>query len=544
MASDGCRRASGGGILHLMRRTFRLSGFGNRFWLVVSLLLVLLECLPFWILRYFPSQDGPSHLYNASILAHYGEQAAFRQYYAVSFLQLAGNLSTQLLLAGLVKLCGALAAEKVLLSIYAILLFASFYYLLAALTPHAGRFAPLAAIFVVNWFLFMGFWSFLYSVCGLMLIVGYCVRQGNRWTPRSLAILALGGLLLYLTHAVSWAASILAVAILGLPSLGGIGGMRERGRLLRWALPLFALAPPILFLLAYVLKFEAGLLQTGRGAVSLRDRVWPLYSLSFLNTIAASDALVIKALAVSLLAIVLFAVFLSMRQRALRGLPVLWVSAAFSILMIATPNRVGSECCIHSRLALYAWLFLVVWLAHQPWPKWAANTIPALVCCIAIAGAAARFPVLSAWSGRLSAFMTIGRTIPPGSTLLRLGIDRAPSELDPYLHAAGLLAGASLVDLGNYEASAAEFLVRFRPERAPIPALGSVDELERHPPEFDVRRYESQTAGSVDYLLVQGASTSPNVFPEKLLYRDQLAAFQLAAETPDGNLRLYRRVLR
>src|SRR3974390_1499048 len=44
----------------------------RRLWRSALVLLIILECAPFWIFPYFPSQDGPSHLHNASVLAHYG----------------------------------------------------------------------------------------------------------------------------------------------------------------------------------------------------------------------------------------------------------------------------------------------------------------------------------------------------------------------------------------------------------------------------------------------------------------------------------------
>jgi len=42
--------------------------YQRRFWIAVFIALYL---LPVWAFKFFPSQDGPSHLYNAQILRQY-----------------------------------------------------------------------------------------------------------------------------------------------------------------------------------------------------------------------------------------------------------------------------------------------------------------------------------------------------------------------------------------------------------------------------------------------------------------------------------------
>src|ERR1035441_2510269 len=107
---------------------YRLA-FGNRFWRSAFLALMVLECSPFWAYQYFPSQDGPSHLHNASVLANYGSEPIYRQYYRITPVQPAGNMLTQFILAALLKFIEPLLAEKLLLSGYVILFFMSFRYL-------------------------------------------------------------------------------------------------------------------------------------------------------------------------------------------------------------------------------------------------------------------------------------------------------------------------------------------------------------------------------------------------------------------------------
>ena len=57
----------------------------------VWLALIVIYICPYWLFPYFPSQDGPSHLYNAGVLASYESSPIYQQYYAVH-LSPAGNV--------------------------------------------------------------------------------------------------------------------------------------------------------------------------------------------------------------------------------------------------------------------------------------------------------------------------------------------------------------------------------------------------------------------------------------------------------------------
>src|SRR3974377_1985967 len=125
--------------------------------------LLVLECLPIWTFQYFPSEDGPSHLYNASVLAHYRAEPLYQQYYRIAP-TFAGNMLTDFILVFLLKLTQPLVAEKLLLSSYMVLSFISFRYLLRGLTPYADYFSLFAGVLFSNWFMYVGLWNFCFIV--------------------------------------------------------------------------------------------------------------------------------------------------------------------------------------------------------------------------------------------------------------------------------------------------------------------------------------------------------------------------------------------
>ena len=118
----------------------------STWWRWAFVALILIECAPIWAFRYVPTQDGPSHLDNAAVIANYAAAPIFREYYSLTLVQPAGNALAQIVLAGLLKIFAPLTAEKVFLTAYIVFFFLAFRYLLRALTPYADHFSCLAGV--------------------------------------------------------------------------------------------------------------------------------------------------------------------------------------------------------------------------------------------------------------------------------------------------------------------------------------------------------------------------------------------------------------
>jgi hypothetical protein len=502
---------------------------GIRFWRYAFLLLLLLEIASLWSVRYLPTQDGPSHLHNAAALAHHGA-SSYSAYYTIDLLQPAGNLLTQLLLAGLLQVLDPLTAEKVLVSGYVVLFFLSFRYLLQALTPYADYFCFFAGIPVLNFFFYKGFWNFLYSVCLALFLLGYYVRQRGLWTPRSLGLFLAGGIVLYMTHVVSWVVCLVAVAVLGIPLL--INGSRRA--VVQYLLPIFVLLPPALLLL----------LHLGRSSreepvvadpISIRMRIYSLYNPDFLHTFVETDLLLTKLVLAALFIVFLFVVWILLRRPfSWDRIPIALLPLACGAIVMVGPDQQGTGSYIHARVVLYVWLFFVAWLAAaRPWPPMALHGVAAVLFSLGMFAFVTRLPMLSEWNTNLSAVDVIGQHIRPGATVLQLNLER-DTAIDPYRHAVDLLSEKAIIDLRNYEASTGTFPIYFRPGMSPFPLLGTAQQLEAIPPVFDIDRYEKQTRGRVDYLLFFGRPGA-----ETQLYPGRLSQYTLLSSA--GRFRLYQR---
>src|SRR5579872_4100107 len=100
------------------------------FWALAFLYLV-----PVWAFMYLPTQDGPSHVDNAQILKNYGAvRPRYSQFFELRAEPLP-NLTSHLLLAGLLYVFPPLAAEKMLVSLYILGFAGAFRYFLDSFGP-------------------------------------------------------------------------------------------------------------------------------------------------------------------------------------------------------------------------------------------------------------------------------------------------------------------------------------------------------------------------------------------------------------------------
>lgn len=100
--------------------------------------LIGLFLLPIWLFEYLPFQDGPIHVHTADVLHSFltGSPSFFRDYY-VPNLQLAPNWTTQAVLTGLMLIASPVISEKLLLSLYVILLPLAVRYAIKGAYPEA-----------------------------------------------------------------------------------------------------------------------------------------------------------------------------------------------------------------------------------------------------------------------------------------------------------------------------------------------------------------------------------------------------------------------
>jgi hypothetical protein len=165
--------------------------------------LLLISFLGFVMsLGAFPSEDGPVHVYYADVLrdlftgshsyGHYFEVRHWLPPYALVYY----------LFIGLGRFVSPLAADRLVVCLYVILIACGFRYLLRVLNPRSAGMAVLVYPFIFNKFVYLGFYNFVLATAGALILCAYWLRDPSRLSGwRRIGFLMLVVLVL-LAHAV------------------------------------------------------------------------------------------------------------------------------------------------------------------------------------------------------------------------------------------------------------------------------------------------------------------------------------------------------
>jgi len=430
-------------------------------------LLVLLQVAAVLALRHLPTVDGPAHLAGARVLTNW-RLPIYRHYYAIDLFP-SPNLLAGLLLAGLLRVAEPAWADKLLAAGYLVLFPLALRYAVAGVNRSARWLAFLAFPLSCGYLFWYGFANYGYGVAGALFAVGFALRHGPNWTPRS--TLGLGALLLlcYATHLVPFALAVLFVTVTGVVS----AAVGQRAGDPDWRRPVLApalaAAPALGLTAAFALRGGAHSAPTWRPVPELGGGLLSLAMPTV--TFVHSEAVVSGLIALVLYVVGVFAV---RRRRGVGTAGLAGAAIAATTVYLVAPNQLGLEYgLINTRISIFPILFAVLWLAAHPVGVRVQRVGAGVLALAAVALAVLRAPDVLRYDRQVSEYATTARVIAPGSTLvaLRVRLDsplHGPARVkafDPLRHGASLIAAQTRgVDVGHYEAQYNYFPTRFRPD--------------------------------------------------------------------------------
>ena len=185
-----------------------------RIYKYLFLFLLVAHLVPIWFFRYFPSQDGMVHVYNAYILKSYQNPALYktREVFQLN-LTIFPNWVSHLLMAGSMLVVPPLIAEKILLTLCIVGVPLAFLYFQRSVDPENDCYVWLGFLFSYHYLLHMGFYNFSLSFALFFVIFGYWWRHRQTMTAKRIGGLYLMLVLLYLCHIVSYALVLAAIGL-------------------------------------------------------------------------------------------------------------------------------------------------------------------------------------------------------------------------------------------------------------------------------------------------------------------------------------------
>ena len=145
---------------------------------LIFVILLVSQLSLVWVYPRFATEDGPSHLYNAAVIAglRSGSWRGLSTFYRLNP-QPIPNLTTYVILVELMKEFSPATAEKVLVTGYFVLFTLSFWWVIKLVRPDSEHFLVWGLALVSNWFILMGFYNFCYGLAFFLLCFGYWLKS-------------------------------------------------------------------------------------------------------------------------------------------------------------------------------------------------------------------------------------------------------------------------------------------------------------------------------------------------------------------------------
>lgn len=499
----------------------------------------------------FHSQDGPAHVFAAHALSRTlsTDPGLIGEVYATN-LRPHPNWLTYPPLATWLGANPARIAEMMVVSLLVVGLAAAALYAMTVRRGAGAAVAVAAFPVAVGYSVHTGLYNFTAGIALVLVVVGYHLRVASRLTAGRAAVLSLLLVVLYFTHPLALVVAGLAVGVIGLAALVADGRGRWSWRYVGGRIaPLVVAALPAVALLLWFLTDPGTVPEGGERDPwrSLRATVlfrWPVQAVSG-DEAAWALGLAVVTWAVSAVLLVRSVV----RRRWSRWDALLVLPLVTAVSAVVVPDRLAGGTIVQPRLAIFALLFLLVWIA-------VAHPGGALVRATGVLlGAAGVVVLVGLLAVRVGPYAQMRAVVDEVAgvaefvepdTLLLGSVSRRSPEQDPavpLVHIVDRIAlDASAVNVSTLDAGTGYGPIRYRDRFGPGPALRSLPRNRTHHTEFDAerfasvtRRYAQVTRRNIDYLVIVGYDLEPS---ERRLFDE--VGFELVHVTgPAGLARLY-----
>jgi hypothetical protein len=513
------------------------------FWVVTGVLLgPLLLAVWWWPLA--ASQDGLSHLYNATLLneslAGHGTSLSV---YEVAWKPVP-NWAGALLLMGLLKVLPLSLIPRVMLTVTSVVPFLAMLVLRRQVGQSRGLLwvAPFAGCLATGTAWAMGFESFCLGTAAMVCVVALYVR--NRDDLNVLKSLAIAGLLTvaFFCHLVSWALAVVALAALSL--FGPVQGLGRR----------LLATGAILCLGTFCFILYASLVSTGGGGVELDwrhlrgfhlfgVRSWlmlldradcvglmngalPLTGIRLTDSdpsggLSASRGLglAIVRLVLNPFVMVISAVLLQtfaslvvdLRAKDYRRFAWLVLGMGGVMLALFVPDgtaRHGS--LLPFRVMLFSLIMLAIYVRFDV-NRWLTTGTSLLLALAFTLHLAEVWDYAGSAHRQLLEVREAATSIPPGQRIFQIGSQQGPRfKPDVLAHSGGCAALWSRgILMSNYEAAHYYFPVRLRPDypQTMVSLLGELQtlDLRREADRVRLKEFVSDHQRFIDVLLIRSS---------------------------------------
>jgi len=495
-------------------------------WTLAFIVLTLVYILPIWVFEYFPSQDGPSHIYNSFILRHYNDpDYVFNEFYDIRKAPVP-NWASHASMMLLMYLAPPLIAEKILLTGYIILMAVSALYLLSAVNENRMPLVFIAFPFIYNYLFLMGFYNFALGTGMFMLVLGYWWKHFDTFGVKNAITVCLLLIILYFCHPVPLTLAIFSIVIAAATNL--------LPRFTRWkqVLSTFLCMLPAIGLTLYY--------TTTRGTEHSNSwelgRLWQYFirneSLAYHSESQIIFGKIVAGVFLSLFLYTLIREHFFTKEwrfglRLHKKDLFLILCIAFFVIYMKAPDSMSGGGFIKTRLSLFPFLIIIPWLSWDM-PKVARGIVGGMLILLATAYIAHTSYYHKTLSDDIEIYNSGYDAVEKNKVLLPLAFDYVGKSwrIGIYTHTPGYYGyRTGCINLINYEAGTDYFPTIFKPDFN-RPSIAQVHVKQT---EIDFAKY----VNDIDYVFTWALP------PESDMEARILEHYSLTKH--NGNLKIFKR---
>ncbi len=432
--------------------------------LFLYILLLFSHIALVWILPYFPTQDGPSHLYNLAILHDLINGGKEWGEYFTYNLRATPNLGFNLISYPFLSIVTPITAEKIFLSIYIILLGTAVPLLIstfAAPSPFSRTIKFIAIPIIFNFTLMMGFYSYVIAVTVFLLAISlaWWIRE---WSGlRKFVCYNAAGIFLFYLHLIPFVFYLIALVIFAIV---------EHESVKKAAISLTkqtaGILPLVITLIFYLSNEQASPVPSDFSYLLSSSRAESLLTNLFTFSTAYFSPWQLPPILTILLAIfLLLRAGLKNHVKVKAIIPpgqkaMIFLAAALTLIYIVVPPAFGGGSFFNQRLPWVILLLLLPFLAGVCVK--AGARVDVLIVVAAVMSLCINTVVFKQQSEEVAIFLKgLNSGCSKGDLIMLYRPER--QKIDVILHAPSYYGIANgCVDVGNYETAFNYFPVHFK----------------------------------------------------------------------------------
>ncbi len=494
--------------------------------------LVLLHAVPVLAFPWFPTLDGPVHLYNARIIgsllrcepatAHFFELNPFPE----------PNWLGHAIMAAVMSLSSAQMAEKVVMLLYVLGLPLAFRFATRRSGGDNGWASVLIFPFIYGFTFRIGFVNFSLGLPLLLLSIGVGARSLKRPSRRSFFLLAGLLLALYFAHLTCFLIAILSFAILAYQHTRTSEGAWLPGFMKGVKPLLFAALPGLVLTTAFFLAHQDTRAEPQR--LPMDELLQDLLTGRPFVALGPAEKTGARVITWAMMALTMLVLFTAHRTKRspLRGTWAILLLIATMAAYFLVPDQMATGGFITVRMLLFVYLFWALWLALQASQRWLGASLLMIVTGTQLYQLHIHYDYTKGLNVELAELLAVTDDVPKDASLVSLNYSGnwLHSNFPCYL---GAIRGANVLD--NFGARTAHMPVRWRGGQDPGEGVGSFATTDRPCVHFE-------GAPVVVDIVLTWRLNDAIVDSCTQDVRAQLGSgFEQTAFSPTGDARLFRR---